>query len=264
MRYSFTTWSEYRRLLIKGFGLILSIFIFSLPLAASNDHPKFEEGVEAFKNDSFQLAIVAFNEVLQDSLESVNLYYNLGLSYQMNEQIGNAVLHYEKALKLDPGNKQVVKALNVVNEKVEVQIAEIPGFFLLEWYYDIISIFSARQWAVLQLVIGAVLLVLIYVVFFKYPDLRIYKLSVAIVVGLLAIIILFSVKKTKYEKGGDSGVVMVEQTNLYQAPDPRSELISEVSEGVKIEIIDQIGDWFKVMLADRDIGWIRKDEIEQI
>ena len=57
---------------------------------------------------------------------------------------------------------------------------------------------------------------------------------------------------------------MVEVSSINQAPDDISPEVTEVGEGIKVWITDELGDWYKVVLRDKDEGWIKKSEVEVI
>lgn len=48
------------------------------------------------------------------------------------------------------------------------------------------------------------------------------------------------------------------------AADERSEKKENLSEGVKVKIVDQIDNWYKVLLMNKESGWIEQGQIEII
>jgi hypothetical protein len=51
---------------------------------------------------------------------------------------------------------------------------------------------------------------------------------------------------------------------MLEASDERSEMIRELSAGNKVRGVDQIGEWVKAELPDRDIGWVNESNIARI
>ena len=56
-------------------------------------------------------------------------------------------------------------------------------------------------------------------------------------------------------------VVGQEQTEIFVGADDRSEVIAVVGEGVTARIVDDLADWIKIELADKDIGWVQKNKV---
>lgn len=62
-------------------------------------------------------SIAAYEKLLQGGVESAALYYNLGNAYYRTGKIAASILNYERALKLDPNNKDAKYNLELVNSK---------------------------------------------------------------------------------------------------------------------------------------------------
>ena len=58
----------------------------------------------AYINNDFASAIEMYEQILKDNGESSDIYYNLGNSYYKIDHIAKAILNYEKALLLNPGD----------------------------------------------------------------------------------------------------------------------------------------------------------------
>ena len=56
-------------------------------------------------------------------------------------------------------------------------------------------------------------------------------------------------------------VIGQEQTEIFIGADDRSEVLVVVGEGVTARIVDDLADWVKIELADKDIGWVQKNKV---
>jgi len=61
----------------------------------------------------------------------------------------------------------------------------------------------------------------------------------------------------------DQGIAIA-VTTLRSGADERAESIEDISEGVKVNILDTIGDWYKVSLMNKEQGWIHAAQVEII
>ena len=55
--------------------------------------------------------------------------------------------------------------------------------------------------------------------------------------------------------------IVVEDTSLHEGSDERSDVVRGVSEGIKVRVVDQIEEWQKVELPDKEVGWIKSDDL---
>ena len=62
----------------------------------------------------------------------------------------------------------------------------------------------------------------------------------------------------------DYGVVLVEKVELKQAPDAKSTTVTNIHEGSKIQILDRIGQFYKVYLPNGEEGWVSVTTLELI
>lgn len=70
------------------------------------------EGDSAYIKDDYTTAIQIYESLLKNG-ESADVYYNLGNSYYKIGEIAKAVLNYERALLMKPGNSDIRANLEV-------------------------------------------------------------------------------------------------------------------------------------------------------
>ena len=62
----------------------------------------FMDGTEAYRNGDWPAAIAAFESLAEGGVNNGKLFYNLGNAYLKNDDLGHALLWYERALKRIP------------------------------------------------------------------------------------------------------------------------------------------------------------------
>jgi tetratricopeptide (TPR) repeat protein len=67
----------------------------------------FEQGNALYKKGDYKGAAEQYEGILKQGKQSVEVYFNLGNAYYKLNQVAPSVYNYEKALLLDPGNKDV-------------------------------------------------------------------------------------------------------------------------------------------------------------
>lgn len=69
---------------------------------ASDTARTFMDGTEAYRNGDWPTAIAAFESLADDGVNNGRLFYNLGNAHLKNDDLGRALLWYERALKRMP------------------------------------------------------------------------------------------------------------------------------------------------------------------
>ena len=74
----------------------------------------FTRANRAYEQGDYQKAAGLYRRMLEEGYESGNLYYNLGNCYYKLKQKGRAILYYEKARRLIPGDADLQTNLTYV------------------------------------------------------------------------------------------------------------------------------------------------------
>ena len=70
--------------------------------------------------------------------------------------------------------------------------------------------------------------------------------------------------RIKLEKNSKTAIVLSTETTLRSAPDAQSAEILRIHGGLKVKLLDRIGDWEKVRLQNGEEGWLPQNDLEQI
>jgi len=89
---------------------------------------------------------------------SSHLHANLGLLYHQTGRFDKAILHFRKALLLDPGNEEIKASLHEVRKDAQLNAAEQESFFAPEkasfWAWTTIILFWSGSFGALFLFRG--------------------------------------------------------------------------------------------------------------
>ena len=228
------------------------------------DTALFEQANQLFNSKKYSEAIQIYNQLLDKNFESFELYYNLGTAYYENNQLAEAILFYEKAKKINTGNKSLQHNLKIARDNVETEIIEIPDFILFRIWRSCIGLFSPMIWLVILLIFSSIT----FYSFLKWrnsSDSSRGSFAAIFYAGFLLSLILFMIGLSSNRSHGmqKEGIVM-RSVDLKSAPEDRSETYQQVSEGVKIKTLESLEGWYKVELLNKDIGWIKEEDIELI
>lgn len=126
---------------MRLFAASLSLF-FALvaPLIASdNREALFLAGNEAYQEGNYAAAISAYRAAASHGA-SAPLHFNLANAWFRLGEVGPAILHYEKAHALDPGNPDITRNLRFVREQAGLATPTPP------WTTSYAELLGASVW----------------------------------------------------------------------------------------------------------------------
>lgn len=214
------------------------------------------------KQEKYSEAVELYQQILDSGQFSQSLFYNLGTAYVHESKVAQSILYLRKSLKLQPGDADSHQNLKIARNMVETEIIPIPEFFLTRYWTTFSKLLSSTVWGILGLCCLIMLAIGFY--FWLMGD-GISKRKKAFYAGLVAMgVFLISIgagwTKLLNEKSQTQAVLM-EQASLLVGADERSEEILKLSPGVELEILDEIGDFYKVKLLDQELGWVNKEKL---
>lgn len=197
---------------------------------------------------------------------SADLLFNQGNEAYNNDQYGDAMYYYEKALLLSPHDGDIQNNIQLTKDNLSVDIVELENFFLRRWWDGFMGIFLPGGWKILSILCFLGLVGFTYV-----HQLRNGKFSQnvsAFIYGLLIFLVLLFLiagySRSQNLFNNQHGILGEGTTYLYEGPDVVSEQIKEVTAGIKVRVLDRSGEWLKVGTLDKEEGWIKKDLVRML
>jgi tetratricopeptide (TPR) repeat protein len=251
--------------MIKSIFIALATFLATISFcSAQTPQHRFEEANNLFNQSKYTEAAKSYQQLLDEGYNQTALYFNAGNAWYKAGKVGMAVYSYEKALQLSPNDKAVKHNLDVVNQKVEGYVNELPLVFFQQWWLTLEHFHHPNGWAVGMIIFFWLLIAGIMVN--KYiPGLHKKWLNWTNY-GIGALFALYTIMAiTSYCSANNhsTGIIMV-QNKAKSAPDESSRDIFEVGEGVKVDVTDATNDFCKIELADGKNGWISCNAIKRL
>ncbi|MBE6214975.1 MAG: tetratricopeptide repeat protein [Bacteroidales bacterium] len=248
------------------------LFLLLVPAAAHAQNDAYVDSLwnaanNAYVEGRWDEAAKGYEMISGMGLESAVLYCNLGDAYFKAGSMADAILNYERALKMDPSYEDARYNLDLAGGMIQDRIDPVPEFILEVWAKKLCRIMDSDAWAVTFIVLLALTLAMI-LLFILAPSAagRRTGFFVAVVTLILAVTsLVFSIwQKNDYMKA-DSAIVMRPVSSVKSSPSSESaQDLFVLHEGTKVETLDQVGTWTNIELADGRQGWIRTSDIEHI
>lgn len=244
-------------LLLAGFGCMAQ------SQSANTASELFERGNEAYKKQDYGQAAELYRQILEKGHESAPLYYNLGNTYFKMGQMAEAILNYERAARLDPGDEDTRQNLKVVRQGVIDRFEEMPKPLVKQAYLGIMLSMSSNTWAWLSIVFLAICVA--GVSLYLFTSLRrpgFIGLSSGLILALICFAMAYA--NDNYHENNRAAIVMQPSSYVKSAPSSSSEDVFILHEGTKATVTDQLEGWKKIRVPDGKIGWIRAEDIEEV
>lgn len=256
----------------SGAAAVAAVLMLSLPSVADAANDSYVDSLWTaatgfYAAGEWEDALSVFSAIDRLGLESPYLYCNIGDAYFKTADYPHAILYYERALKLDPSCSDARYNLQVVSGLVQDKIDPVPEFILKNWARSVCYTLDSNAWAWLSIVFLAITVAMVLLFLLSgTPAARKTGFSLAVVFVLITVSSFsFSVWQKNDYMRADGAIVMVPVTSVKSSP---SEEVSKdlfiLHEGTKVSVLDAVGDWRNIELADGRQGWIHTDDIEVI
>ena len=244
--------------------LMLVAAMMLLPLSAGAITKQNADNEYAKKN--YTQAIADYQELLKDGV-SADIYYNLGNAYYRTDNITQALLAYERAHLLSPGDADIRFNLEMARSKTIDKITPQSEMFFVTWYKALVNLMSVDGWAYtacLSLLI-AIIAMLIYI-FYGNDKVRaggFYASITFIVIFILANIFAFEQRDLLINRTG--AIITSPAATVKNGPSANAGSAFVIHEGTRVDIIDKsLANWRSIRLADGREGWVTTKQLEEI
>jgi len=246
--------------------ILFFLFIFCAGFSVYAQDEAIKEAEIAYTQENYEEAIQKYESILTNYGESSQIYYNLGNAYYKAGNIASAILNYERALLLDPGDGDIRFNLQLAKQRAVDKIEPVGEFFLKRWYHSVQALGATDSWAKLGifsflLFIGCLLL------FFFSRWVRMKKAGFYLGIVFLVIVIFSNIfaRNQKNELINRTEAIVFSPTvTVKSSPDASGTDLFILHEGTKVSIKSTLGEWNEIESEDGNVGWMPKKDIQII
>jgi tetratricopeptide (TPR) repeat protein len=221
------------------------------------------EGNAAYERKDYRAAADAYQRILDYGFEHEVIYYNLGNARFREGRLGEAVLRYEQALKLDPGDRDAADNLRHVSslcvDQVEGPDVSFPAV-AARW---LLTRTTVREDA--WLLCAAVWLLAAVIVTLLVGSARIPRRPLLYLATIFAGMVLVSASSLLIKEGVAGGdplaVVLAETADVVSAPAADGTALFTVHEGLRVRIRARREGWAQIVLESGLNGWIPASDL---
>lgn len=244
-------------------GLILATFV--APATAETPEELFDRGNEAYRQERWDEAAEAYRAILEYRINDPRVEYNLGnAEFKLGER-GRAILHYQRALRLDPTNEDIrnnlALAQSTIVDRADPQELAAP----VRWVRELQNRIGPDRQALACLV-----LVWLVAGVVAWCSARPGGWSPAAGWLLAALLLALSTGaiswRVTYQRleGKQLAVVLESAVEVLAGPDENNATLFTVHEGLTLEIRAQRGEWLQASLPNGLNGWLPRDSVGEV
>jgi tetratricopeptide (TPR) repeat protein len=216
------------------------------------------EGNAAYERGDYRAAADAYQRILDYGFEHEVVYYNLGNARFREGKLGEAVLRYEQALRLDPADRDAADNLHHVTSLCVDQVEEPDLSFPAVACRWLLTRTTVREDA--WLLAAAVWLLAAMIVTRLIGGARVPRRPVLYLASIFAAMALISASFLLIKEGVGGGdpaaVVLAETVDVVSAPAADGTALFTVHEGLRVRIRARREGWAQIVLASGLNGWI--------
>ena len=264
-------------------NIVLLILIFAIAGCGLGKAFDYAKADSAYLNKNYEEAVSLYSEAINREGVSAGLLYNLGNAYYSLGKDGEAMICYERAKKLAPGNTEINQNLNYLATKVtEANKGELKGKAgnvepdqgsFLDNFYEMIAIDTqSNNWAVFA-IMAFILFLCAMALYMFTPNVLARKtgfFSGLVFLGFTVVFIIFAFIGAREYTRADKAILMDFTTQLKDQPAETSKASSiPLHKGTKIMVLESKkgedgNEWLKVKLNSDNVGWVKKEKLEII
>ena len=244
-------------------SVLIVISLFFLGALHAQNEAIFDNATKSYNEGDYGKAIEYYEEILNNGEHSAELYFNLGNCYYKQNQIAPSIYYYEKALLLDPGDREIKNNLAFARQMTLDAIQPLPETGLQKIYNGAVGALTFDQWAY-----TAVFFILAFVVayllfyFLRLPSQKRAAFVSSMVALLMCFLsLLFAFFQHNNYRADQPAIVFAVESIVKSEPNARSSEAFILHEGTKVQVLESLEDYRRIELADGKTGWIADEDL---
>lgn len=244
-------------------SILFSVLI-TLGFCSESYEELFKMGNKAYDNQQFDSSLYAYQKIESSGYSSPELFKNMGnASYKLG-LIPEAIFYYEKSLKLNPGNNDLIHNLELANQRAIDQGNETEAIGIGGWISNLVG-GNADYWSSISVLLSILGGVSFFGYLFIKSNIRKISSYLTIIFWTFSIICLgIGYLQLSIHAQKDYAILFEPSIEVKNDPSEAASIAFVLHEGCKLKILDENKDWYKISYGDEKIGWLPKTSLKVI
>ena len=219
-----------------------------------------------YSQSHYAEAATIYEHILVKFGVSDKLYYNLGNAYYKSKNLAPAILNYERALRLNPGDRDARFNLEMCQAKISDKIEPIGVFFVARWFKTFGNSLNSNAWAGISIFFFIFFITCLFIYFFTKSS---WLKKIGFFVGILSIslsilTLVYCGEQHHRIVKPDTAILYAPTVTVKSSPDESGSDLFIIHEGCKVKVLSVLGTWSEIELEDGNIGWLESNNIQMI
>jgi tetratricopeptide (TPR) repeat protein len=252
-----------------GFALLMGFLVANAgavtPEAMARANQAFHQANAAYEKNDYAQAADLYRRALDEGVADSRLYFDYANCLFRQNQLGMAILYYEKARKLDPNDPDIAYNLRFVNAQIQDKVPAPEENFLTRALAYAHAAFSINESLWIELGLFTFLGLAAILCLYAGAALRTALAVLMVVAGLGMLSLAPSLAlKIKDQETLRFAIVLKPSIEMYSGPGENFQVLTQVHEGTRFEIVETRGDWVSVKLANGKGGFVRLADLGKV
>lgn len=249
-----------------AFALLLAVFTTNQakPLL---DRETMSRANQLYENGRYSEAVQTYQQLVDQNYVDSSLFYNLGNAHYRRDELGKAILNYERAALLAPRDGDIQANLAYAREQAHDQYETEANSPLEQWTQAASSKLTLNEMSILALV-SFWLLALLFILYRHSRNPGLQKGLRYIFVFTLVIFALstFTLGSRVYaESSNPAAIVTVESVDVVSNPGEGGVTQFTLHSGAQVILLETRGQWVWLSLpGDQFQGWVPIEAVEAV
>jgi tetratricopeptide (TPR) repeat protein len=260
---------------MKSITKIALIALFIAPALFAQDAASFyNDGNRAYIEGDFQAAVEHYLYAIDAGAADYRLFFNLGNAYFRLDEIGRAILSWERARLLSPRNRDVFENLYFARStRVDIvreaeggpKVGDVYENTFLGFVYNFLGKFSADEFITVLIILSIIATLLLAIWILARGGFRRFAFWTSAAIWMLFLIVtsLFAIKQGNVWETGKA-IVLRPGAEIRSASSESSQLLYSYQEGMEVAVIETRENYSRVKLRNGEEGWMLSDYIERV
>ncbi len=217
----------------------------------------YNEANALYRQGEFQAARDRYHQVVQTGTQNAQLYYNLGNASFKANQLGEAILWYERALRLEPRDADIQANLRFANRIKRDKDPELEENPVVRFFVDVYLLPTLNELSLAFSLTAFLLLALASWRLWSREGTRVVWLVLILGCCTMTVATGLFLGARIYRHGHLSeAIVTVGEGIARSAPDQGQTVVFLVHEGTKVKVDRQERNWLLIRLPNGLGGWL--------
>jgi len=224
----------------------------------------FDNATTLLSEGRYEEALTEYEAIRSNGVFSAALWHNMGVAHYRLDNLGHAILYFERAARMDPEHEAIAHSLRVARERQVDSFSSLPRPFWRTTQAAVLDAVPPGAWYILGLTVlyGALALFLIQVFGgVRLPLGRsIHRLLPAAGAACVFIALSSSISPPRPE----AAVIVASEVTLAEQADSAAPAVQVVHEGLTVDVRARTPEWVLIQLGNGTRGWVPAVALESI